>query len=878
MAQTWNSVGVSFGGSASATSAASSALAGMTNSANNIHRQILANAAADDAKKRQATLDAQRQQELSYQHGRQATLDTQNKTLFDEKQKEYNLKLKNRNVLNTVAQNPDAFNASDIGKTQTDALIQSHFDKGNAAAENEIKQQELAGNVALTDAQKGAIYDKHNYGTTDPMKIGLINRQLQGVYDNNTLTREDGRKVLEQQIATAGGDLTSANTQSYIKNTIAPLPTRDSLVKASEADAKAINTANQLITKNRIATEKLKLGVFKANNPTTGTSGYGRSGYRNGSSYSRGRYNTAAGVMKSITNSELSTHFIKYDENKAKNVASHLIQDGANPKDVAAYIIGQITYGVDNTNGEVISNFDKTDANSIATLDTGYSNFAKKRHGDNYTVFRKNTGKAKTQVARPKYTMPKDILSYKQVQGMSYPEIQAASDKASRDKVAALFGIRAKKAVPSRKIITTSGTKKQIVSGGTGGTQKQVLDPAVQLGSVDRLQELQAIRKVAIAGDNSNNSNNNNNNNVTPTGDTTLVNRDIINKFKKTVNTTINPDKYNKDGGWFSKLSNISSDIGADGTVYRTGRDKLHYTNDIRHLKTNTLNQAKEVVPAIDKEVTKISTELQGQTAQEVLHSKQMYLGTPEYRALPVDQQQKVIQEVRTLSIAVKKAPTREQLLSRKNDLVALKRKALNVQQGVQTNADIAQNAYNAEQAAKKGHVAWRITKSILKNAPLDGLIAKGGFKIVEKIAPHTKLLQSFLEKLGTHLGSTHSVQAGGRLISPSSGVIKASAKNAIKDTLADAVLKGAKKEGMNSIELKALTKVITRAKENNVPLFKKWVLKYVSKKDITALSKAIPQVVDKKISLSKAASGVFKRLGKEVPVEKSVDDLLGLF
>jgi len=91
--------------------------------------------------------------------------------------------------------------------------------------------------------------------------------------------------------------------------------------------------------------------------------------------------------------------------------------------------------------------------------------------------------------------MPTDLLSYKQVEGMSYPEIQAANDKASRDKVAALFGMRTKEAVPSRKITTTGGPKKKIVSGDTGGTQKQVIAPTTQIGNADRLLGLQKIQE-----------------------------------------------------------------------------------------------------------------------------------------------------------------------------------------------------------------------------------------------------------------------------------------------------------------------------------------------------------------------------------------------
>ncbi len=441
---------------------------------------------------RQAKLDAEKQQELQYQHSRQAVLDGYAKTqydhantLYDEKQNEYKLGVKNRNVLNTVAQNPGIEGANNIGKTKTDAVIQNQFAKGNAAAEKELAQRRSAGET-FTSNQINNIYNKHNYGTTDPMKIDIINRQMQSVYDGNQLTQKDGRKILEKQIAIAGGDLTDPATQSYIKNTIATLPTQASFVAADEAKAKAINEANKQIIKNRQFMEKQRLATFKANNPTVGngrSGGYSSNGYTKNGKYARGQYNTVRAALKAVDQLQLSTHTIQDDTDNAKNALLYLASKGANARDLSAYITGQVKYGAgwfgnDNTNSKTVGNFSRTDPKSTAALMEDYQGFLKKKYGTSGSSFGTKTTKNTNNASRSIYTMPKaSAFQYHAVEGMSYPEIQAAQDKASADRIAALFRTPAKVIKKSKNIIGK-------------GHDKTVLAPAIQSGSADRLQEI----------------------------------------------------------------------------------------------------------------------------------------------------------------------------------------------------------------------------------------------------------------------------------------------------------------------------------------------------------------------------------------------------
>ena len=467
---------------------------------------------------RQAKLDAEKQQELQYQHGRQAVLDGYAKmqndhanTLYDEKQNEYNRKVNNRNILNTIAQNPDTANASDVGKTQTDALVQNHFAQGNAAAEAKIKALGLDANNGDGE-QIGKIYNQANYGTTDPMKIDLMNRQVQGEYDNNKLTREDGKKILEKQIVIAGGDLTNPATQSYVKDTIGALPTRASLVTADAKAADEANKAAQQVIKNRIELEKIKQKGIAAENKgsTMSTSSpYGK----NKASY--GRHIDPTKMMSEIDAMGLSPHPTLFgiplapqiDVKEAKNAATSLLGKGYSASDIVDYLVGQTTYGTDTDNGKIINGFNNKDVNSILTLDNSFKGFLKKKREAILTRKANSTSSA-TKVTP--YTAPKNILRYTPQRGMSYQEIQAAQDKASADRIAALFG------APAKTVKKNGGTKtKGGSTGGTsggikkvlktnGGTGKPVLAPATQLGSADRLQEMADARQASKTATNQN--------------------------------------------------------------------------------------------------------------------------------------------------------------------------------------------------------------------------------------------------------------------------------------------------------------------------------------------------------------------------------------
>jgi len=278
MAQTWNPIRANFSGSNSASYAASRALAGMTNSANNIHRGIVADAAAEDAKNRQARLDAQRQQELDYQHGRQQILDTRAKAEWDQKQGDRTATQKYYSILDGTA-------ASTIDQANN-PLIQAHVkDASLTQAENEMLSGVKGTGLDLSkpDAAKkillGAGYDSGEVQ-------GLLDKYGRATVLSNQLGTIDKTKLLHQ----TRGELSAAGIK-YLQDHNMAIPkdvrTKAEAVRAAEVSAKALDEKNIRAQMTATTKELDQLNRDKAKILAKGTGysrGGGRSGYR-GKSY-----------------------------------------------------------------------------------------------------------------------------------------------------------------------------------------------------------------------------------------------------------------------------------------------------------------------------------------------------------------------------------------------------------------------------------------------------------------------------------------------------------------------------------------------------------------------------------------------------------------
>ena len=452
--QTWNSVRANFSGSSQASYAANRALAGMTNSANNIHRQIVADAAAADAKKRQVVLDGQRLDELAYQHGRQKVVDDRATTLYDQKQNDRNATLLFNKTMGTDNQSKVDFASNKIVQGMVnDATLTDEeakwangvHDLGNV--DQATKELHAAG---ANKEQTQALLSKFNRGL-------VLGRNMNTAVNTPVLQENRVEKMRRaiNAVTGAGYDVPTTLTGRMDK-------ARAAQVSAKKASRSSLSTQMNAISKNMNAVE---LAKAKAQSKPTSYRTGKRGGYR-GRSFLGAK--TPPSDYLSVIQHKVSPGGIGWDAHTASTIFNSLL-DASTPNDPispdkAAYITGMLV-----DPGGLGNNFYTGDrGKSVAKA-------AAKKYDE---VYGNNGGYANSLLAKKGSTSGFDnILAGDRRSLLALSDKLAALDKTTgevrNDKLGLLFG---KPTEPNLNGGGTSGDKTGTGTKGVPEQTKKILD------------------------------------------------------------------------------------------------------------------------------------------------------------------------------------------------------------------------------------------------------------------------------------------------------------------------------------------------------------------------------------------------------------------
>lgn len=330
--QTWNSVRANFSGSSQASYAANRALAGMTNSANNIHRQIVADAAAEDAKKRQAMLDGQRLDELAYQHNRQKIADDRANTLYDQKQNDRNATLLFNKIMSTDNQSKVDFAHNKIIQDKVrDATLTDEEAKWVNGVHDLSNVDQATKELYAAGANKEqaqAVLSKFNRG--------LVLGQNMDTAVNTPVLQENRVEKMQRAVKAVTGagyqvptTLTDRLDKARAAQVAAKKASRDSLLAQINAVNKSINT--------------VELAKAKAQSKSTSYSTGKNGGYR-GKSFLGAK--TTPSDYLSIIQHKVDPGGIGWDAHVASTIFNNLLEastpDDPISPDKAAYITGML--------------------------------------------------------------------------------------------------------------------------------------------------------------------------------------------------------------------------------------------------------------------------------------------------------------------------------------------------------------------------------------------------------------------------------------------------------------------------------------------------------------------------------------------------------